>query len=583
MKLKYRIIFLPSFSSLLLIVVFSVLIFIHKAQISEKITAGDVLISLFWWALTLGLVILTLTILLAWVMAKKLTSPIVRITSIAREIADGDLSSAAESIRVLVKPESIHERHKSYDETGRLLIAFATMTENLNSLVGEVQRSGVQVTSSSSELFASAKRQETMVTHQIDSINKVCMSVEEISNIAAQLVNTMHRVASMSQETADFASSGQTGLIRMKETMYQMENASRLIFDRLEAINEKADNITAVVTTITKVAEQTNLLSLNAAIEAEKAGEYGRGFAVIAREIRRLADQTAVATLDIEHMVQVMQSAVTVGVMEMDKFIAEVRHGVKDVGRISTQLTRIIEQVQVLSPNFENVDIAMEQQSQSAQRINTAIVNLSGDMEQTMEALRESYSAIEQLNEASQNLQKEVSRFQVSFSILREIEIFQPFSAEAKSYLNQNMQGLHFSPGETIVRQGDLTNSLYIVAKGMVGIWVQLPDGKSIEVARGAPGDILGEISLLTGEARTASIITITDVYLFEIKKEDIAPFIKAEPKIAERLSAILTERKMDTEAKKNRYELKKLDKDALYKQTLHKIQQFFGLKTLLL
>ncbi|NQU15406.1 MAG: methyl-accepting chemotaxis protein, partial [Desulfobacteraceae bacterium] len=193
-----------------------------------------------------------------------------------------------------------------------------------------------------------------------------------------------------------------------------MENASKSISGRLETINEKAENITTVVDTITKVAYQTNLLSLNAAIEAEKAGEYGRGFQVVAREIRRLADQTAVATLDIDQMVQEMQSAVSTGVMEMDKFIAEVRRSAEDVGKISAQLTRIIEQVQALSPSFEDVNVAMGNQSENAQEINTAMVNLSEELGQTLESLRETYSAIEQLKDAARGLQDEVSRFKVS-------------------------------------------------------------------------------------------------------------------------------------------------------------------------
>lgn len=102
--------------------------------------------------------------------------------------------------------------------------------------------------------------------------------------------------------------------------------------------------------TISKVADRTNLLSLNAPIEAEKAGEYGLGFAVVAREIRRLADQTAVATLDIEGMVRDMQSSVAAGVMEMDKFTKEVSDSVEKAQGISTQFVEIINKVQSLTP-----------------------------------------------------------------------------------------------------------------------------------------------------------------------------------------------------------------------------------------
>jgi len=196
--------------------------------------------------------------------------------------------------------------------------------------------------------------------------------------------------------------------------MQHMENASLAISGRLGAINEKTENITNVVITITKVAEQTNLLSLNASIEAEKAGEYGRGFTVVAREIRRLADQTAVATLDIERMVHEMQSAVSAGVMEMDKFIAEVRRSAEDVEKISTQLTRIIEQVQALTPNFEEVNVAVVHQSTNAQEINKAMMHLNEEMQQTRDSLHETYSAIEQLNKTASGLQEEVSRFRVN-------------------------------------------------------------------------------------------------------------------------------------------------------------------------
>lgn len=301
----------------------------------------------------------------------------------------------------------------SEDELGELARHFNIFLAKLQSMVGQVQRSGIQVTTSSTELAATTKEQEMTLTGQLESMSKVSMSVENISGVAAELVQTMQQVAVMSQETAEFASTGQEDLARMEGSMHSMEGASKSISSRLEAINEKAENITTVVTTIAKVADQTNLLSLNAAIEAEKAGEYGRGFMVVAREIRRLADQTAVATLDIDQMVKEMQSAVSAGVMEMDKFIAQVQHSVEDVGKISVQLSRIIEQVQALSPNFESVNVSMSQQSQHAHQINDAMSRLDEEMQQTLESLRESFLAIEQLNDAARGLQDEVSCFKV--------------------------------------------------------------------------------------------------------------------------------------------------------------------------
>ena len=349
-----------------------------------------------------------LYLVIAFFMIRRICNPINRLTDVAQEIAAGNLAGASKSLAVL-GPRS----GKKGDETGRLLAAFEGMNRDLADLLAQVQRSGIQVTSSSTELAATAKEQETTMANQVASTERMAASVEQISRVAGQLVETMEQVAFKSQETAGFAAKGQSDLSRMESAMRTMESASRSISGRLETINEKAENITDVVTTITKVADQTNLLSLNAAIEAEKAGEYGRGFNVVAREIRRLADQTAVATLDIDQMVQEMQSAVSAGVMEMDKFIAEVNRSVEDVGRISGQLARIIEQVQALSPEFENVNVAMGRQSENAQKINESMARLSEEMKETMDSLRETYAAIEQLNEAARGLQEEVSKFKL--------------------------------------------------------------------------------------------------------------------------------------------------------------------------
>ncbi len=337
--------------------------------------------------------------LIGRIIYRRILHPIKKVVAFAETISEGDLTA------------EIERDHD--DEIGTLVEKLSQMARSLNALIGQVQRSGIQVTSSATELSATSKQQEAVMKTQMESTNYVVKSVGEISSVSEELVETMKKVAGMSEQTADFANSGQSDLGQMEEAMRHMENASKSISGKLEAINEKAANITSVVTTITKVADQTNLLSLNAAIEAEKAGEYGRGFTVVAREIRRLADQTAVATLDIDQMVQEMQSAVSAGVMEMDAFIAEVQRSAENVGRISTQLTRIIEQVKALTPSFEGVNESMQFQSESAQQINASMLNLSEEMQQTVESLRESFLAIEQLNDASRGLQDEVSRFRV--------------------------------------------------------------------------------------------------------------------------------------------------------------------------
>ncbi|KST68303.1 methyl-accepting chemotaxis protein [Mastigocoleus testarum] len=301
----------------------------------------------------------------------------------------------------------------SNDVIGKFMTALKNMSHSLNMLIYKVQRSGIQVTSSSTQIAASGKQLEATITEQVAATNEVAAAAKEISATSTQLVKTMEEVAEMSQMTAKAATENQKDLLQMETTMQQLTEATNSIAARLGVISEKANNINNIVVTITKVADQTNLLSLNAAIEAEKAGEYGLGFAVVAREIRRLADQTAVATLDIEQMVKQMQSSVSTGVMEMDKFATEVGQSVEDVARISTQTTQIIEQVQQLTPRFEEVNQGMETQSQGAQQISEAMSQLSNTSMQTADSLRDINHAIAQLNQVSQGLSQEISRFKL--------------------------------------------------------------------------------------------------------------------------------------------------------------------------
>jgi len=299
------------------------------------------------------------------------------------------------------------------DTIGKLAQGVQRMVDNLGGLVNQVQQSGIQVTSSATEIAATAKQQEATAAEQAATVNEIVATSTEISATSKELVRTMEEVARVAETTAAAATNGQAGLDKMESTMHHVVEASVSIASKLEVLNEKASNINTVVTTITKVADQTNLLSLNAAIEAEKAGEYGQGFAVVATEIRRLADQTAVATWDIEQMVKEMQSAVTAGVMSVEKFSEEVRRSVQEVETVGVQLVQIIEQVQKLTPRFESVHEGMQSQSLAAEQIKQAMIQLNEAAQQTVDSLRQSNSAIERLNDAAHGLQTGVTRFKV--------------------------------------------------------------------------------------------------------------------------------------------------------------------------
>ena len=327
-------------------------------------------------------------------------SKIGELVNIAQKISSGDLTTQ-------IQPTD------SQDEIGKLQNAFYTMNQDLNSLIRRIQHSGVQITTSSTQIAASGKQLEATVTEQLASTNEVAATAQEIAATSRNLVKTMEKVADMTKLTAAGASESRDELQIMENTMRQLTEGTHSITSKLGIMNKKAGNINNVVVTITKVADQTSILSLNAAIEAEKAGEYGAGFAVVAREIRRLANQTAVATLEIEQIVKDMQSAVSTGVMEMDKFNSSVNNSVTQVSKISNQMGKVINQVESLPPQFIQVSESMEEQSQGAMQISEAMGQLTDTSQQTVDALRETNGALEQLEEAAQLLRSEISHFHV--------------------------------------------------------------------------------------------------------------------------------------------------------------------------
>ncbi|MDM8547280.1 methyl-accepting chemotaxis protein [Candidatus Venteria ishoeyi] len=300
------------------------------------------------------------------------------------------------------------------DELGEMVSVLSTMGSQLDALVGQIQLSGIQLYSSVNELASTSRQQESVMNTELDDVNNVLHAITEISELSSGLVGTMERITAMLDETAQRAGNGQGKLTTMKQAMLRMEEGSQSISTRLAIIHEKAGNITSVVTTITKVADQTNLLSLNAAIEAEKAREYGRGFMVVANEIRRLADQTAVATLDIEQMTGEMLEAVASGVQNINQFVAEVHHNVEEVQQVGIQLSEIIKGVQALTPNFDKVNHTVQKQSDNAAQIHHLMQNFTQEIEDNASSLHETNVTIEQLKHTAQALQTEVANLKVS-------------------------------------------------------------------------------------------------------------------------------------------------------------------------
>ncbi|MBS7543466.1 methyl-accepting chemotaxis protein [Ancylobacter oerskovii] len=350
--------------------------------------------------LAIGFVVaLGLSVLCGYLLYRAVVGPLGRLLAMVGLMRTGDFSERLQL--------------ENRDEFATLSDGFNAMADELTTLIGQVQRSGIQVNTSITEIAATSREQQATAGEIAATTTEIGATAKEISATSRELVHTMGEVSGVAEQTATLAGGGQAGLARMEATMRHVMEAAGAINAKLAVLSEKAGNINQMVTTITKVADQTNLLSLNAAIEAEKAGQYGRGFAVVATEIRRLADQTATSTYDIEQMVKDIQSAVAAGVMGMDKFSEEVRRGMTEVQEVGGQLSQIIAQVQGLVPRFEDVNEGMQAQATGAEQISEALAQLSEAAQQTVESLQQSTLAIDELNQVSSGLRNSISRFKL--------------------------------------------------------------------------------------------------------------------------------------------------------------------------
>jgi methyl-accepting chemotaxis protein WspA len=294
---------------------------------------------------------------------------------------------------------------------GRLPAAILAIRQGLTAIVARIRASVSRLTTVETDTRKALERQQRAVAGFGGATHEISAAVAEISATGEQLLAATGSVMAVARNAAGVADEGRDGLERMTASMQQLDEAMNAFTRKLATISQRASGITSVVTTIAKVAEQTNLLSVNATIEAEKAGEAGRGFRIVAQEIRRLADQTAQATKDIERMVRDMQAAVAGGTMEMDRFRNEVSGRIAEVAAVSEKLGRVIEPVHSVTNALEQVHEGMEAQSQGARQIREAMESLRGDAAESAASLDVFTASLTELHDAVRELEADATRF----------------------------------------------------------------------------------------------------------------------------------------------------------------------------
>ena len=353
------------------------------------------------------------------IVTRNITRPLARVVNLTTDIAAGKVKEAFDRLKRGEFQEFIPDddpggHARTRDETCKLIRSVSTMTESLNGLLVKVMQACNQVAGSATQTAAAVREVEAAVSEQAASTNEVSATSKEIYATVQELARTMGSVMKMASDAAHTASGGVSNLDGIRSAIDGLMSSSGAMTRTFESINEKAGNIDQVITTITKVANRTNLLSLNAAIEAEKAGEKAGGFSVVALEMRRLADQTAVAALDIEKQIREMQQAVREGVSSVESYAQQTQASSAAVTELSSGLGQVIEGTTKLGPQFEVVNSGMQMQSQGAGQIAEAMVNLGEAASQTKASMAEFREVTLDLHNAVRELQAEVGRFSIA-------------------------------------------------------------------------------------------------------------------------------------------------------------------------
>nr|WP_057425483.1 methyl-accepting chemotaxis protein [Pseudomonas amygdali] len=342
---------------------------------------------------------LVLSILAAWVITRQITTPLQETLEVVERVASGDLSR---NLKVDRK-----------DELGKLQATIQRMTVSLRELVGGIRDGVTQIASAAEELSA--------VTEQTSAgVNSQKVETDQVATAMHEMTATVQEVARNAEEASQAAVAAdrqaRDGERVVNEAIAQIERLASAVGNSSEAmgaLKQESDKIGSVLDVIKSVAEQTNLLALNAAIEAARAGEAGRGFAVVADEVRSLAQRTQKSTEEIEALIAGLQSGTQQATTVMDSSRELSTSSVELTRRAGGSLESITKTVSAIQAMNQQIAAAAEEQSATAEEINRSIINVRDVSEQTSAASEETAASSVELARLGNHLQLLVSRFTV--------------------------------------------------------------------------------------------------------------------------------------------------------------------------
>ncbi len=339
---------------------------------------------------------------IGFITTRSITVPLNQAVKVNRKIADGDLS-----VSVTVDRK---------DEIGQLNESVKLMVENLRKIITHLSGTASQVASASTQLHATADQLATASEEVAAQSGTVATAGEEMSATSGDIARNCTQAAEGSKLASNVATEG-AGVV--KKTVEVMERIARKVQSSartVESLGARSDQIGEIVGTIEDIADQTNLLALNAAIEAARAGEQGRGFAVVADEVRALAERTTKATKEIGDMIKNIQSETKGAVAIMEEGVREVETGTEEAGRSGAALQEILDQINTVTMQVSQIATAAEEQTATTSEISNNILQMSEVVQQTARGAQDSSEAASGLARLAEELKGIVGQFKLANS-----------------------------------------------------------------------------------------------------------------------------------------------------------------------
>ena len=296
---------------------------------------------------------------------------------------------------------------------GSLLASLSTMIDSLRALVGEINREADSLVADAEKIKGASEEVSAAASQQSDATSSMAAAIEQLTVSSSHISDIARDTESDSRGSMALASQGRERVEEASRAIQTIASAVTDASQRIGALEERADQISSIVGVIRDIAGQTNLLALNAAIEAARAGEQGRGFAVVADEVRKLAERTSTATTEIGGMISGIQGDTTAAVEAMNKVLPEVDGGVS-LANSASQSLRAIEDGSAGTLNrVRDVADATRDQAAASTSIAQHVDQIANMVEGTTIAIRETAKTASRLEGIAQNLKQQIARFRV--------------------------------------------------------------------------------------------------------------------------------------------------------------------------